>query len=970
MKHEVSSTFDLARSANPFARRGCQVALGLLLAVATQALAQLPTAQLTSLFPPGGKQGATLELTIAGADLDDADKLVFSHPGITAQPKMAPATEFEKAPKPIANVFTVQIAADVPTGAYEGRVVSRFGISNPRSFCVSNLDEQTDVAGNNTADKAMALTPGVVVSGRVDGGQFDYFKLSMKKGERIVLDCLAQRIDSRLDATLAIHGANGREVVRVRDSIGQDCFLDFTAPADGDYQVRLFDAIYGGGPDYFYRLSAKATAYIDFVFPPSAVPGSSGQFTLYGRNLPGGEAVEGVTLAGVPLQKLLVTIAAPGDDAARAKLPLAGTALPRQAWQSGFEYRLETPQGPSNPVVIYFAKSPVVAEVEPNNEAAKAQTVTVPCEFVGQFYPQRDFDWLQFEAKKGQTFLMEVMSHQLGLASDPYFSVTRVVKNDKGEEVVSDIAQVDDPAERNQKIGSDFDTSTDDPSYRFTAPEDSLYRVMIRDQFGDSRKNPSYLYRLAIRPLEPDFQVLAVAGQPGAAPNNPATPLSGAQLRRGGTMLINVTINRVDDFKGDVQISAEGLPAGVTCRGATVSGDVGTASLVLSATEDAAPWTGDVKIVGKGKLGDKEVTRESRYGSIVWGSPNRQQQPPEFRLQRAFQLSVADKEMEPASVQIGDDKVWETSLGGNLEIPVAVTRRGDFKEAIKLTAAGLPNELKPKEINVAGDAKEGKFELQVNQQNTKPGVYTFYMKGETKQKYVRNPEAVTRATEEQTAIVATINALGEQVKQLTAGKDAATKAAADAAQAVKAAEQADEAAKKTAADAAKAAEEAKVKAEADLKATQDKAKQAEEWKKQVDKRLDDAKKAAAPKDLNLALVSTPIKLKISSAPFTLAPAAGVTVKQSEKAPLAVKLERLFGFAEAVDLTLEAPGIAGLTAAKLTVAKEQGEANLELSTDKNTPAGEHTATIRAKGKFNNMNVEASVPVVIKIEPAAQ
>jgi hypothetical protein len=280
----------------------------------------------------------------------------------------------------------------------------------------------------------------------------------------------------------------------------------------------------------------------------------------------------------------------------------------------------------------------------------------------------------------------------------------------------------------------------------------------------------------------------------------------------------------------------------------------------------------------------------------------------------------------------------------------------------------LPTELKPKEINLAADAKEGKFELQINQQNTKPGIYTFYMKGDTKQKFVRNPEAVTRATDEQKAIVETIAALGEQVKQLTAAKDAATKAAADAAAAVKAAESADENAKKDAAEKLKAADEAKVKAEADLKAAQDKAKQAEEWKKQVDKRLDDAKKAAAPKDLNLALVSTPIKLKIHAAPMVVTPAAGTAVKQGEKAPLTVKLERLFGFAEAVDLTLETPGLNGVSAAKLTAKKEEGEVKLELAADKNAPPGEHSVTVRAKAKFNNMNVETSVPVVIKIDPA--
>ena len=62
------------------------------------------------------------------------------------------------------------------------------------------------------------------------------------------------------------------------------------------------------------------------------------------------------------------------------------------------------PQGLANSVNVYFSKSPtVVVEHEPNEEGAKAQRVAVPCEIAGQFYPESDVDWFQFEAKKGGT---------------------------------------------------------------------------------------------------------------------------------------------------------------------------------------------------------------------------------------------------------------------------------------------------------------------------------------------------------------------------------------------------------------------------------------------------------------------------------------------------------------------------------------------------------------------------------------
>ena len=100
-----------------------------------------------------------------------------------------------------------------------------------------------------------------------------------------------------MDATLAIHDAAGRELATDRDTNRRDPLLAFTAPADGEYTIKLFDFLYRGGNDYFYRLLVSTAPYIDFVFPPVAVPGTKGSFTLYGSHLPGGTKVEGLSVA-------------------------------------------------------------------------------------------------------------------------------------------------------------------------------------------------------------------------------------------------------------------------------------------------------------------------------------------------------------------------------------------------------------------------------------------------------------------------------------------------------------------------------------------------------------------------------------------------------------------------------------------------------------------------------------------------
>ena len=80
------------------------------LASSTGLFAQLPATRLDGIFPAGAAAGATLEVTIAGDDLDDVDRLVFSHEGITFARKMADVTPFDEGPQPVENVFAVTVA--------------------------------------------------------------------------------------------------------------------------------------------------------------------------------------------------------------------------------------------------------------------------------------------------------------------------------------------------------------------------------------------------------------------------------------------------------------------------------------------------------------------------------------------------------------------------------------------------------------------------------------------------------------------------------------------------------------------------------------------------------------------------------------------------------------------------------------------------------------------------------------------
>jgi hypothetical protein len=136
----------------------------------------------------------------------------------------------------------------------------------------------------------------------------------------------------------------------------------------------------------------------------------------------------------------------------------------------------------------------------------------------------------------------------------------------------------------------------------------------------------------------------------------------------------------------------------------------------------------------------------------------------------------------------------------------------------------------------------------------------------------------------------------------------------------------------------------------------------------MEKRVDDAKKASQPKDVQFALVSTPIKLRIHASPIKLMPGqTAAAIKPGDKQELEVKLERLYGFGDDVELSLEPPpGVQGLSAPKLTLKKGQGQGKLEIATAENTSPGQHACTLRARGKFNNVQVETTALVTVKVE----
>lgn len=547
--------------------------------------AQLPQTRLYSVFPQGGQVGQTIDVSAtSGADLDELDQMIFSHPGIKATHKSG-------------NAFAVMVAANVPPGVYEARVHGLYGTSNPRSFVVGTLPEIQEVDANNTTEAAQPIEIGIVINGRSNrGADVDFYKITGKKGQRILIECQALRIDSKFQAELRVYTATGRRIGRsIARLRTHDPILDVTLPEDGDYFIRATDFVYGGSNDHGYRLKVHTGPHVDFVVPPAGVPGSKARYTLFGRNLPGSQPA-GIAADGRQLEKLDVDISLPNTP---ETLSPGTTAFSFEAGIDGASYVFKGANGVANPVTIAFAPQALKTETEPNDEPAKAQKITAPGEIAGQFQERADVDQFEFEAKAGQVFWIDVFGQQLGRLTDPYLTIEQVTKKDDSTETLKRLTAQDDDAKN--AVVNLFDTIHNDPNYRLAIPADGLYRVTVRDRYWESRGSPDLQYHLAIREEVPDYRVVVI---PPAPLQNVAAGYQtwAPGLRRGENLHVEVAAIRQHGCKSVIDVSAENLPAGVSCKGASISGNETSATLVFSVAEDAKPGNYELQIAGSSRI--------------------------------------------------------------------------------------------------------------------------------------------------------------------------------------------------------------------------------------------------------------------------------------------------------------------------------------------------------------------------------
>lgn len=721
-------------------RRVLAVLLSLLVLRAGDAQAQprldsnLPAPRLLTVMPPGGKIGSSVEVTFTGTDLENPEQLLFSHPGIkaepvaAAEPPPAPKTEPKRRRRggmgpPVVSRFKVTLSANVPPGIHDVRFVNKWGISNPRAFVAGDLNEVLEKEPNNDVEQAQRVAVNSTINGSMASPiDVDYYVFAGKKGQRIVLSCLAASIDSRFHPGLEVYDSRGKQLSSGRDYNSSDAVTDCILTDDGDYYVRLYHFTHTqGSAEHFYRLRISTAPWIDAVFPCVIEAGKPATVTVYGRNLPGGKLDASAISDDRMLEKITVQIPARSVSEGTS---MSGLVTPKMVGIDGFEFRLRNDSGWSNPFRIGLAQAPLMLDNGNNDTPETAQKVAAPCEIAGHVEKPRDRDWYSFAAKKGDTYMIEILSDRLGAPTYPYF----MLRGEKG-----DLKESDD----NQDILSrKFYVRSEDPQpFRFTAPADGTYQLMVSSRLADTVAGPRHFYRVRIAPPRPDFQLIALS----ADEHRP----TGTTILAGGQQAFTVFALRQDGFSSAISLRVEGLPPGVSAAPQTMGDGLREASLVLSAAKTAAAWTGPIKITGTATIAGKRVVREARSSSIVWPIPPGQNIPTLSRVDRSLMLAV--RPGAPYSLTANLDKPALVQ-GEKGTLQVKLTRiSADFKTP--LTVQAIPTELprglslnNNQPITIAANGAEGKLPINV-QANVPPGTYNLVLRTQTQMPYNKDAMA-------------------------------------------------------------------------------------------------------------------------------------------------------------------------------------------------------------------------------------
>ncbi len=554
-------------------------------------------------------------------------------------------------------------------------------LSNPRRFVVSNLPTVAEADGNDGRHSAQEVPfPGAVDARLESAARLDWFQFEGRAGQNLILRCRSRSLDGTVEPAVTLFAPSGREIAH-SSGRRREPLIIADLPVDGSYGIRVSDRAYRKTDGSFYRLEVEAGPRIHSVFPDLVTAGRRTNVVVYGSGLPSPQETRGVLTGGVfPLERMKSALTADAMTAGRgwraAPHPFP-TIVPSVVQSVNSVARVQLSQGP------------VITEDESQTASvASAQLLSIPTLLNARFDRRGDVDWFAFDAKKDETFRLDLYGDRLGRQMD----LDAVILDEGGKTLVT---FPDRGVPKN--LPALLSAASLDVSGNWKAPTDGRYRLVVRDLYGSSLFGVDRTYVLHLRRSEPSFRLIVL-------PPDEKSP-AGYSVPQDGFLGMTVYVERRDGFDRPIVVRAAG--AGESddltfdeCR----IGPGESRGLMVARGGNAARGIQFMAAVGEAASGDG--VRKQPAEAITLLSPGN------ATARYVDRLAVAVTEPLPLGVELstGNEVV---SPGGQLKLMLKRTRLAGFlKAAAPIEFPVLPTGMKPPSVKLTPDAET--FEIPVN----------------------------------------------------------------------------------------------------------------------------------------------------------------------------------------------------------------------------------------------------------------
>ncbi|HET6246523.1 MAG TPA: hypothetical protein VFE47_02405 [Tepidisphaeraceae bacterium] len=451
-------------------------------------------------------------------------------------------------PDPVHLHLHITADADAALGNRELRLIGPGGVSAPLGASVGQYPQVLEKEPNNTPEQAQEISFPLTLVGKIDS-----------PGD---IDCFRFTASEGQQLVFDLHA--------VRDRSPLDPLMSIHNEAGHELPLKV--DLHGGDPVGVFKVPAN------------------GNYLLSVRDLQyrgGGDYAYRIDAGMIPyVQSVLPMSAQPGkvSEVKAVGVNLSGADnIPLDltyAHDGEISVRARASAGASNAMKVDVNELPPFVDEKPAHAAKEANVVSLPVDISGRIDASGDENYFKFHVARKQSITIESIARRLGSPVDPLLTL----RNSNGDPMQT----ADGSAGPDANITRDLD------------PGD--YIVSIRDLFFNG--GPRYAYRLQLRP----GTTSRAAAQDFSIRFLPDT----VRVSRGGNAAIFVDVRRVGDFKGDVTVALEDLPAGVSCPPLVMSEKLPGASgiLVLSAAPDAAAGSFPIRLRASAAIGSNFVSHE------------------------------------------------------------------------------------------------------------------------------------------------------------------------------------------------------------------------------------------------------------------------------------------------------------------------------------------------------------------------